>query len=73
VNVNPYCALETHIHENQWELHQVVAGEGDCLLNDRRIPYNPGCLTLIPQGARHRVEAGEKGLMLLATFFPALL
>lgn len=73
VSINPSCALETHIHENQWELHQVVAGDGHCLLSGRRIPYNPGCLTLIPQSATHRVEAGEKGLMLLATFFPALL
>jgi oxalate decarboxylase/phosphoglucose isomerase-like protein (cupin superfamily) len=73
VRVNPGCALETHIHENQWELHQVVAGDGHCLLIERRIPYNPGCLALIPQGASHRVEAGAKCLLLLATFFPALL
>jgi mannose-6-phosphate isomerase-like protein (cupin superfamily) len=73
VSVNPYGALETHIHENQWELHQVVAGAGHCLLNAREILYYPGYLALIPRGAAHRVEAGEKGLLLLATFFPALL
>jgi len=73
VSVNPHCALETHIHENQWELHQVLAGDGNCLLNDKEIPYSPGCLALIPQGAAHRVEAGDKGLVLLATFSPALL
>lgn len=73
VRVDPHCILDTHMHENQWELHQMVAGYGKCLLIDREIPYNPGCLTLIPQGAKHRVKAGEKGLLLLATFSPALL
>jgi len=73
VRVKPHCVLETHIHEKQWELHQVVAGEGDCLLNDKGITYKPGSLALIPADARHRVAAGGQGLLLLATFSPALL
>jgi quercetin dioxygenase-like cupin family protein len=73
VRLNPHCALETHIHEKQWELHQVVAGEGDCLLNEKSITYKSGCLALIPPGAKHRVAAGDQGLLLLATFSPALL
>jgi quercetin dioxygenase-like cupin family protein len=73
VRVNPHCALETHIHEQQWEIHQVLAGEGDCLLKEKSITYKPGSLALIPPGARHRVAAGDQGLLLLATFSPALL
>jgi quercetin dioxygenase-like cupin family protein len=73
VRVDPHCALETHIHENQWEIHQVLAGEGDCLLHDKSITYKPGCLALVPPGTGHRVTAGDQGLLLLATFSPALL
>jgi len=73
VRVEPHCALETHIHERQWEIHQVLAGEGNCLLHEKSITYKLGSLALIPPGAGHRVEAGEKGLLLLATFSPALL
>jgi mannose-6-phosphate isomerase-like protein (cupin superfamily) len=72
VKVDPGCALLDHIHDPQWELHEVVEGEGVCMLDQREVRYYPGQMALIPQGTHHQVVASEKGLILLAKFFPAL-
>lgn len=61
-----------HIHDNQWELHEVVGGKGKCFILDKEIDYEPGVCTVIPHGRKHRVEAGEQGLFLLAKFIPAV-
>ncbi len=28
VKVDPGCVLESHIHENEWELDEIIEGEG---------------------------------------------
>jgi quercetin dioxygenase-like cupin family protein len=71
VRIDPYCSLSEHRHEKQWELHQVLSGEGSCRLHRQEMAYLSGRMAVIPQGALHSVEAGERGLMLLASFFPA--
>jgi quercetin dioxygenase-like cupin family protein len=73
VKINPHAVLAEHMHENQWELHEVIAGEGKFLLNSQETSYRPGCMAIIPQGTNHKVIAGKNGLFLLAKFFPALL
>jgi len=73
VRVEPGCSLALHTHEEQWELHEVVAGEGAGQLAGRVVRYLPGCVTVIPRGSQHEVTAGPQGLVLLAKFFPALL
>ncbi len=73
VKVDPGCMLDEHIHESEWELHEVIGGEGSGIMNSRDIPYHPGRMAVIPKGARHKVVAGDEGLTLLAKFFPALL
>jgi len=73
VNLDPQAVLEEHVHEKQWELHEVITGEGSFQLNDKHTLYHPGCMAIIPQGAKHKVVAGKDGLLLLAKFFPALL
>lgn len=35
--------------------------------------YHPKCMGVIPKGTKHKVVAGENGLILLAKFFPALM
>lgn len=73
VRIDPGCVLSEHIHAEQWELHEVISGAGRCQLDGKELPYQPGQMTVIPQGVRHEVIAGEEGLVLLAKFFPPLL
>jgi quercetin dioxygenase-like cupin family protein len=72
VKLDPDSVLEEHIHEDQWELHEVLEGKGDFTLAGRRTAYYPGRMGVIPKGMIHRVKAGADGLVLLAKFFPAL-
>ncbi len=71
VKIDPGAALSEHVHAGQWELHEVIEGEGVARLAEREFPYHPGQMTVIPQGISHQVVAGENGLVLLAKFFPA--
>ena len=73
VKIDPDAILEEHIHENQWELHEVIKGEGKFILDTKETPYYPGRMGMIPKGTNHKVIAGEKGMVLLAKFFPALI
>jgi quercetin dioxygenase-like cupin family protein len=73
VKIDPDAILEQHIHENQWELHEVIEGEGKFLLDTKETPYYPGRMGMIPKGINHKVVAGKRGMVLLAKFFPALI
>lgn len=73
VRIDPGCALETHVHAAQWELHEVIEGTGTCNLNGSTVLYGVGQMAVIPSGTPHAVKAGESGLILLAKFFPALI
>jgi quercetin dioxygenase-like cupin family protein len=73
VKIEPNCCLETHRHENQLELHEVIEGNGLCRLIEKTFNYHLGKMAVILKGAKHMVQAGENGLILLAKFFPALL
>jgi mannose-6-phosphate isomerase-like protein (cupin superfamily) len=72
VRVEPGKVLETHVHDQQWELHEVMGGSGNAMLDERSVPYAPGTMAVIPRGVKHRVQAGKDGLLLCAKFFPAL-
>ena len=73
VRVNSGCCIGDHIHNGKTEIHQVVAGEGRCLLEEREIEYGEGVVAVIPADRPHSVVADEPGLFLLAVFSPALL
>lgn len=72
VKVAPGCSLDTHVHADQLELHEVITGHGLCRLVDMELAYEPGKMAVIRKGEEHRVEAGENGLIIMAKFFPAL-
>ncbi len=73
VRVNPGCCIGDHIHDGKTEIHQVVAGDGRCLVEEREIEYGEGVVAVIPADRQHSVVAGAPGLFLLAVFSPALL
>jgi len=72
VRVYPGCEIGDHAHAGQVEIHDVVSGEGTCILAGMGIPYRPGVLGVMPADTLHRVVAGDHGLLLLATFSPPL-
>ncbi len=73
VRIEPGCEIGEHIHEGKWETHEVIAGAGQCAIGEKNIDYAPGVLTAIPDSIKHKVMAGEEGLLLFAKFVPALL
>lgn len=72
VRIHPGCAIGDHVHAGMVEIHDVLAGEGTCVLAGDEIPYRPGVLGIMPADTVHRVAAGDCGLLLLATFSPPL-
>jgi len=72
VRIDPGCAIGDHTHPGMVEIHDVISGAGTCVLEGREIPYSPGSMGVMPADRVHRVVAGEKGLLILATFSPPL-
>ncbi len=72
VQIAPNQKIGEHIHEQQLETHEVIAGKGVCINDGVNIPYEVGTISIFPTGVKHEVIAGEEGLFLLAKFFPAL-
>ena len=73
VRVNPGCQLTDHIHENEWEYHHILEGEGTGYLDGQPMVYETGRIAVIPKGVNHKVTAGPDGILILAPFLPALL
>ncbi len=73
VKIDPDAVLEEHVHENQWELHEIIEGEGRFILESKETLYHPGRMGIIPKATKHKVIAGKGGLVLFAKFFPALI
>ena len=72
VRIDPGCAIGDHTHAGMVEIHDVIAGSGTCTLEGSVIPYCPGIVGVMPADQVHRVETGDEGLLLLATFSPPL-
>ena len=72
VRIDPGCSIGDHAHPGQVEVHDVLTGHGSCTLTGTRIPYHPGVVGIMPANQEHRVDAGDKGLLLRATFSPPL-
>ncbi len=73
VRLEPGAKISDHVHETQWELHEVAGGTGYCVLDGRHIPYEPGVAAILPENTPHMVQAHDGGLFLLAKFVPALM
>jgi quercetin dioxygenase-like cupin family protein len=73
VKIQAGCEIAAHVHPHNWELHEVISGEGSGSLGGYPVTYIPGTTVLIPEGEDHRVVAEGQDLYLLAKFMPALL
>ena len=72
VRIEPGCGLDEHVHPGSGEVHHVLAGEGFAAIGGERLEYRPGRAAFVPAGSEHAVRAGERGLLMLAVFCPAL-
>lgn len=72
VRIAPNKKIGNHIHTEQTETHEVIAGAGFCINNQIKLPYEPGILSILPAGLPHEVTASADGLYLFAKFIPAL-
>lgn len=64
--------ISMHVHEEQVETHEVLAGSGVCFNNGVMLNYVPGVISIFAADTAHEIIAGEEGLFLFAKFFPAL-
>lgn len=71
VRIEPNCTIGLHTHPSSIELHEVVTGEGVCLIGQEEVPYIPGTMAVIARNAPHQVKAGAEGLCLFAKFITA--
>jgi quercetin dioxygenase-like cupin family protein len=72
VKIDPNCLLDTHKHDGQIEIHEVVGGSGKFYLDGKEFEYSVGKISVIPANTVHKVVAGKDGLYLFAKFTPAL-
>ena len=72
VSIDPNRRMLAHRHEAEVEQHVVLSGDGRLELDGRIRDYQPGSLAVIPQNSEHSVTAGERGMVILALFSPAL-
>lgn len=73
VKVDPHCYLDSHVHPDNLEIHQVISGSGTFEIGTNSGIYEAGIVSRIPMGTSHKVTADAEGLYLLAIFSPALL
>lgn len=72
VRVTSGCEIGKHIHEGKWELHEVIKGNGKCIIENKELNYYSGVSAVIPSDIPHVVKAGREDLYILAKFIPAL-
>jgi quercetin dioxygenase-like cupin family protein len=72
VRIDPGCSIGDHMHPGQVEIHDVISGSGTSRLEGKELQYAPGILGIMPADRVHRIDAGAKGMLLLATFSPPL-
>lgn len=72
VRIAPNKKIGNHVHNQQLETHEVIAGSGVCINEGVEIPYHCGVISIMKMGKPHEVVAGDDGLYLFAKFMPAL-
>ena len=71
VKIAPGKKIGSHIHKEQLETHEVIAGTGICINDGVELKYEPGVISIFQKASPHEVQAGADGLYLFAKFMPA--
>jgi quercetin dioxygenase-like cupin family protein len=72
VRIDPGCSIGDHAHRDMVEIHDILSGEGTCMLEGTEIQYQPGTMGIMPADRVHSITAGNEGMLLPATFSPPL-
>lgn len=73
IKIGDGCEIGNHIHEGNWELHEVVGGTGLGYMAGREIVYEPGVTVVVPESVEHKIVADKGDVYILAKFIPALI
>jgi mannose-6-phosphate isomerase-like protein (cupin superfamily) len=49
----PGLAIPEHVHENEAELLFILGGQGEMVIDGKRVPVRPGLVVHVPPGRRH--------------------
>lgn len=71
VHIAPNKKIGNHVHKEQLETHEVIAGSGICINNGVELTYETGVISFFCKDYPHEVIAGPDGLYLFAKFMPA--
>ncbi|MEW6104593.1 MAG: LuxR C-terminal-related transcriptional regulator [bacterium] len=66
VRIDAGYEISEHIHEDRWELHEIISGIGKGILKDKEIQYAPHISVVIPEGIKHKVIADKEDLYLMS-------
>lgn len=72
VKINPGSEIKLHTHIDEAELHEIIEGNGNAMINSQEVRYFPGIISFIPANIKHSIKAGKHGLLLYAKFTPPL-
>jgi mannose-6-phosphate isomerase-like protein (cupin superfamily) len=73
LKIKPFCTYDTHVHENNLEIHYVISGDGTCQIADETVSYVVGSVGTIPSNISHKIMAGKNGICILSKYVPALI
>lgn len=73
IHIKAGHAIGDHVHPDKYELHETISGRASADVNGKPFVYEPGVISVIPEGIQHRIVADREDVYLLARFFPALL
>ncbi|MDR0747177.1 MAG: cupin domain-containing protein [Helicobacteraceae bacterium] len=73
VKIEPRCKIGDHLHDQEFELHEVIYGQAEATINGVSAAYKTGVISLIAPNVKHSVKADETGVVLLAIFTPYLI
>ena len=70
IEVKPSLRLSLQTHAKRSEKWTVVAGTGEAVLGEKRVPVHPGSVVEVPVGIRHRMHnTGKDPLVFIEVQF----
>jgi mannose-6-phosphate isomerase-like protein (cupin superfamily) len=67
VRLVAHDSIGEHVNDDLDVLLVVWSGSGEVVVDERRVPLEPGVITCVERGRRRSVHAGGDGLMYLST------
>lgn len=72
VRIAKRSEVPSHAHDTQWEWNVILNGNGSFVIQEKEMQVTIGETYATPPGVSHTVKAGNRELVLTATFVPAL-